>query len=250
MIRIALYDAATLRVMIRRAAKGDTMSAYSDVERAVDEAATYWIARKWAFLNQANEEFMTFVDPAVCYKDCLQENDVAMVNMCFSEWALFERPLRRGLTPLEVFVDTPPVGTDARTVDLLRQVIATQFFSRFAILDKDTQSHIAVLRDVRTDRRYDVFTPRVCNNERWHRGSIAMRIACADGAWQAVGQVYLYDVAPVQSDAVDGPGEMHPEDYLIKPEAEFMGFYMRMLRDTFGIEGRYHESARLREVAA
>lgn len=226
------------------------MSAYSDVERAVDEAATYWIARKWAFLNQANEEFMTFVDPAVCYKDCLQENDVAMVNMCFSEWALFERPLRRGLTPLEVFVDTPPVGTDARTVDLLRQVIATQFFSRFAILDKDALSHIAVLRDVRTDRRYDVFTPRVCNNERWHRGSIAMRIACADGAWQAVGQVYLYDVAPVQSDAVDGPGEMHPEDYLIKPEAEFMGFYMRMLRDTFGIEGRYHESARLREVAA
>ena len=46
------------------------------------------------------------------------------------------------------------------------------------------------------------------------------------------------------------PARCIPKTSLIKPEAEFMGFYMRMLRDTFGIEGRYHESARLREVAA
>ena len=196
------------------------MGNYQDVKDAVQFAAEWWVKRKWTFLNEANEEFMEFVDPAVCYQDCLTEGDVVYLNMCFTE------------------------------ADVLRQIDETQLFSRFAIKDKDRETGMVVLVDVRTDRRYDVYDPHICEVEHWVDGSIGVRIACVDGAWQAVGQVYLYDRSSPSAYQSDGPGEMHPEDYLRKPEAEFAGFYMRLVRDVIGVEGRYHESMRAREVAA
>lgn len=219
-------------------------------ERAVRYMADYWVKRKWSFLNQANEEFVSFVDPAVLYKECLTEEDVVLINMCFTEWALFERPVRRGRTPLQVLADTPPAGMPEGFAGALRQIDESQLFSRFAILDKDRQAGVAVLRDCRTDRRYDVIAPRICSVDRWHDGSIGVRIGCVDGTWQVVGQVHIYDIASPDTYVADGPGEMHPEDYLRKPEAEFAGFYMRLVRDVLGIEGRYHQSARARASAA
>ena len=226
------------------------MGNYQDVKDAVQFAAEWWVKRKWTFLNEANEEFMEFVDPAVCYQDCLTEGDVVYLNMCFTEWVLFERPLRRGRTPLQMLADEPPSDAPAGAADVLRQIDETQLFSRFAIKDKDRETGMVVLVDVRTDRRYDVYDPHICEVEHWVDGSIGVRIACVDGAWQAVGQVYLYDRSTPSAYQSDGPGEMHPEDYLRKPEAEFAGFYMRLVRDVIGVEGRYHESMRAKEVAA
>ena len=226
------------------------MDGFEDVQRTMRYVADYWIKRKWTFLNEANEEFVSFVDPAFYYQECLTPDEVATVSMCFTEWVLFERPLRRGKTPLQILRDEPPRDAPEGVADILRAVDASQEFSRFAICDKDVASGMVILRDVRTDRRYDVLDPHICAMEHWDVGTVAVRIACVRGMWQPVGQVYLYDHVPARENVIDGPGEIHPEDCLCKPEAEYASFYLRLLRDILGIDGRYHKSARVRGRAA
>lgn len=226
------------------------MNHYEQAEAAVQYVADYWVKRKWTFLNQANEEFVDFVDPAAYYKECLTQSEIAMLNMCFTEWVLFERPLRRGRTPLQLLIDMVPADMPDGAADILRQIDDTQLFSRFAILHKDLSTGMATLRDVRTDKRYEVHAPHICEVEHWDRGSIGVRIACVDDAWQVVGRVHMYDHADADAYVADGPGEMHPEDFICKPEAEFASFYLRLARDVLGIDGRYHETARAREAAA
>lgn len=226
------------------------MDGFEDVQRAIRYVADYWIKRKWAFLNEANEEFVAFVDPAFYHRECLMPDEVASVNMCFTEWALFERPLRCGKTPLQILRDNPPANAPEGLGTILDAVDSSQLFSRFAICDKDTANGMTVLRDVRTNRRYDVLDSHICSMGHWETGTIAVRIASVRDVWQTVGQVYLYDHVPAWENVIDGPGEMHPEDYLCKPEAEHAGFYLRLLRDILGIDGRYHESARVKGRAA
>ena len=161
-----------------------------------------------------------------------------MVNMCFTEWVLFERPLREGKTPLQLYVETPPEGTLESTVDHLRQIDETQFFARFAILDKEPETSRAMLLDVGTDRRYEVCDGALCKNARWRNGTIAERIACVDGLWQVVGQVHLYDRADPDATRVDGPGALHPDDLRAEDMCE-AGLFLRLVRDVLGVDGRY-----------
>lgn len=220
------------------------MDRYEDVERCVDEMADYWMKRKWVFLEQANEEFIDFVDPAVFYQECLRPEDVMLINLCFTEWVLFERPVLGRRTPLSVYVEGVVASRGDSASDILRQVADTQFFSRFAILDKDRARGVAALRDLRTDRRYDVHDPGLCARDEWFDGSVALRIAAIDDVWQMVGRVRLYDHAAPELTAHDGPGEVHPEDRLRRSEMDEAGFYLRLIRDTLGVEGRYHATAR------
>ncbi len=161
-----------------------------------------------------------------------------MVNMCFTEWVLFERPLNEDKTPLQLYIETPPEDTSECALDHLRQIDETQFFARFAILDKDLDSGRATLLDVGGDRRYEVFDGVLCKNARWRNGTIAERIACVDGLWQVVGQVHLYDRAIPDVTRVDGPGALHPDDVRAE-EMRDAGLFLRLVRDVLGVDGRY-----------
>lgn len=132
----------------------------------------------------------------------------------------------------------------AADLDHLDQAVRTQFFSRFLIRGKDRETGMVALTDVRTDRRYDVLDSHVCEVDRWQDGAIAMRIAQIDGLWRTVGVVHLYDRSCPADVSPDGPGEVHPEDLIRKPEVTQVSFYLRLLRDILGIEGRYHNTVR------
>lgn len=210
----------------------------NEIAREVAQMADYWGERRDSWRDEAADEFERIVMPA-----CLREPDpdfrqIQMVNMCFTEWVLFERPLRGGDTPLRRFIDSGPLEMTDPMSGRLMQIAETQFFSRFAILDKDPTGGRAVLRDVRTDRDYEVFDEILSSNPRWRNGTIAERIARVDGSWHAVGQVHLYDRVIPDETRTDGPGEIHPGD----PRAEEMrkaGFFLRLVRDVLGFDGRY-----------
>lgn len=139
---------------------------------------------------------------------------------------------------MQLYVETPPEGTLESTVDHLRQIDETQFFARFAILDKEPETSRAMLLDVGTDRRYEVCDGALCKNARWRNGTIAERIACVDGLWQVVGQVHLYDRADPDATRVDGPGALHPDDLRAEDMCD-AGLFLRLVRDVLGVDGRY-----------
>lgn len=221
------------------------MDRFDVVQADINAMARYWEDRKLEFLEPANELFMAFVDPAFRYgEEPYVGHDE--FSMFFTEWVLFEFAFLERRTPLEEYAAHPPAGTEPARVARLGEIARSQFFSRFAILDKDPATETVVLSDVVTRRRYDVCDPVTCLQPRWRDGTIGVRIACADGAWHAVGQAHLYDRALPEHTDRDGPGFFHEEDRLIRPEAEHMGFYLRLLRDTVGIEGRYRHTASIR----
>lgn len=208
------------------------------IECEVAQMADYWGERKEGWRDDAADEFERIVMPA-----CLRDPDpdfrqIQLINMCFTEWVLFERPLREGKTPLRLYIDARPDGASEQMLDRLGQIDATQFFSRFAILDKDVERGRAVLRDVRTDRVYEVFDEALCLNPRWRNGTISERIARVAGSWHVVGQVHLYDRAAPEMTSADGPGDVHPDD-LRADEMRAVGFFLRLTRDVLGLDGRY-----------
>ena len=221
------------------------MGCFQDVSEDVACMAVYWEGRKMEFLREAGDEFDRYVAPACWYEPDPAPERIMMVNGLFTEWVLFERPLEGGLTPLEIFIDRRPVAMPKVSWSRLSQVEGSQLFSRFAIRHKDTDTGMCILQDVRTGRRYDVFDEHVCTRDRWRDGTIAERIACVDGEWCPVGQACLYDRAASEDTAEDGPGEVHPEDEGLLPQALLESYYLRLLRDTVGLEGRYTQTLSL-----
>lgn len=211
-------------------------------QAAVNAAAENLMARKHEALGLSSEMFLEFVDPAMFHGEqpFLDED---YFNTIFTEWVLFEAPVFEGRTPLQEYLAHPPAHAAKQDVALIRKVIETQFFSRFEIRYKDTDTGICTLVDVCTDKRYDVFNEALCATERWRDGTIALRIARIEGIWVHVGHVQLYDRAAPIHTSVDGPGFFHPEDRVRKPQAEHAGFYLRLIRDIIGIDGRYRRTA-------
>lgn len=220
------------------------MDLFEMVCNDVREMARYWILRRFLFQDWTNELFMGIVDPSLQTKSCPEPNVRVLINMAYTEWLLFECGMRDGQTPLELYVEDPPQAVDGDSIGRLRQIGETQFFSRFEILAKDRAAGIATLRDVRTDLRYDVLDPHVCEVDRWSAGTIAERIACVDGRWMHVGQMHLYDHAVVAATGTDGPGEFHPEDVFERPYLEHAGYFLRLMHDVLGVDGRYRDTTR------
>lgn len=202
-----------------------------------------------AVIDAAFEEFVGHIDPAVLYVRRPSERDFMAVEMCFSEWLVVERPLRDGLTPLQLAAQMPPDGVEAADVRALEEVAASQFFSRFAICGKDVQAGVASLCDVRSGALYEVLAPHVCENDRWRDGSIALRIACVDGRWQEAGKVDLYDRCAPGPVTPLSAGEVHPDDENL-PEALRASYYLRLVRDLMGIDGLYRKTVRIVDAAA
>lgn len=221
----------------------------SVLERDIAKIAAYWGERKRTWLDEAAQTFDELVEPFTYHMLDVTDCEVRAVNLCFTEWVLFERPMHDNKTPLELYIERQPSGISADALDRLQQVAATQFFSRFAIAGKDRESGMAVLRDMRTGERYNVHDPLLCKVDRWRDGVIALRIAQVDGLWQAISATHLYDIASPRKTAVDGPGAVHPEDRKRAPHTASMSFYLRFLRDVIGADGRYTSTVRLRDVS-
>lgn len=233
-----------------RGGDGDRGGRGTVLERDIDRVASYWHERGTSDIEQASREFTGIVMPQMLFERDPSRSDLDCMNLGMTEWFLFERPLESGLTPLQAFVEDPPAGTPRAALDRLRQVARTQFFSRFAIMGKNARTGVAALCDTRTDTCYDVLDRHLCANGRWQDGVIAERIAYVDGAWQLVGRLHLYDMAPPQPITQEVPGEIHPEDQERAGYWEAAGFYLRLLRDCMGIEGRYHRTLRVRSGCA
>lgn len=221
------------------------MSVYRDVERDIRQMANYWLLRKFQFLDWTNEVFFSYIDPD-CQLFDLEDDKQMILSMCFTEWLLFECPLRDNLTPLELYLKERPMRVSQSSLDRLLQVRDTQFFSRFAILEKDASTGVSALRDVRTGRRYDVYDQHLCEVDHWKNGTIAERIGCIDGNWQIVGQVRMYDRAEASKVPADGPGELHSEDRETRPELQEASYFIRLVRDLLSPDGRYQDTLKVR----
>ena len=199
----------------------------------IADMAQFWMLRKFQFLESARTQFEVIVDPWLSYCEEPSQSEIMAYNMAFTDWLLFERPYYHGKTLLELYVD--------------EQVRDTQYFSRFGILDKDPATGMVALRDTRTDRRFDVYDPHIVQKERWRDGAIAVRIACVDDVWLTAGQLYLYDIARLSDTAVDGPGAVHPEDLEDGFDTSCISFFLRLVRDIMGAQGRYVKSLNIYE---
>lgn len=213
------------------------------IEQDLMAMADYWVARKHEYLWLANSLFMGFVDPAFVYgEEPIIEQD--SFNMMFTEWVLFEFPFYDGRTPLEEYLAHPPLGSKDAHLERLQQLTGSQFFSRFEIRGKEATSGACTLVDVCTGKRYDVLDRELCDTDRWRDGTIATRIARVRGTWLAIGRSHFYDRAAPHLTTTDGPGFFHPEDRIFKPWAEHAGFYLRLMRDIIGIDGRYRRTTK------
>ena len=161
--------------------------------------------------------------------------------------AALRAPYRHGKTLLELYVDEPPASLSPASLKRLEQVRDTQYFSRFGILDKDPANGMVALKDTRTDRRFDVYDPHIVQKEHWSDGAIAVRLACVDDVWLTAGQLYLYDIARLSDTAVDGPGAVHPEDLQDGFDTSCISFFLRLVRDIMGAQGRYVKSLNIYE---
>lgn len=222
------------------------MDLYETVAADLFEMAQYWIARKVEFLGAAAAEFERAVDPAIYYVADPSHEQMIAYNQAFTEWALFERELRDGTTPLQLFSAEQPIALAPEVYDRLRQVARSQYFSRFSIESKDVERGVSVLVDTRSGLRYEVLDSHLTEVEHWRDGVIAERIACVDGKWVGVGQLYLYDIAPAASAGDDGPGAVHPEDLGGRVDTGNLCFFLRLVRDVMGASGRYTPTMKIR----
>lgn len=212
------------------------------VEDELYEFARYWLLRKFQFIDVARDEFESVVEPVVWYEDRPSLERVEACNMAFTEWLLFEWRYEREKTLLELYLERKGGSLSAETRDRLCQIFDTQFFSRFKIAYKDVPTGILTLFDERTNKRYDVVDSGAVEVGHWQDGVLAERIACVDGVWVCVGQLHLYDVSPSSKVGADGPGAVHAEDLEEGFNTEHLSFYLRLLRDVMGANGRYSSS--------
>lgn len=190
----------------------------------IADMAQFWMLRKFQFLESARTQFEVIVDPWLSYCEEPSQSEIMAYNMAFTDWLLFERPYYHGKTLLELYVDEPPASLSPASLRRLEQV-----------------------RDTRTDRRFDVYDPHIVQKERWRDGAIAVRIACVDDVWLTAGQLYLYDIARLSDTAVDGPGAVHPEDLEDGFDTSCISFFLRLVRDIMGAQGRYVKSLNIYE---
>lgn len=190
----------------------------------IADMAHFWMLRKFQFLEPAREQFEIIVDPWLSYCEEPSQNEIMAYNMAFTDWLLFERPYYHDKTLLELYVDEPPTSLSPASLRRLEQV-----------------------RDTRTDRRFDVYDPHIVQKEHWRDGAIAVRLACVDDVWLTAGQLYLYDIARLSDTAVDGPGAVHPEDLEDGFDTSCISFFLRLVRDTMGAQGRYVKSLNIYE---
>lgn len=211
------------------------------VGRDLARVAAYWSVHAEAPFTAASEEFLRFVEPRMRAARAQGADDAERASTCYTEWLLFDRPSFQGSTLLECYAAEPPRDAPVAMVARVRQVARTQFFSRFAVKYQDPLSGFVIMRDLADGQRYHVLDPAVASDPAWATGTVSERIGCVDGTWLMVGRVRLHDRASPAESVLDGPGALHNEDLVVKPEAVNAGVFLRMVRDVIGSNGRYCE---------
>lgn len=225
-----------------------------DLYQRVDEDIL-GVYKRWAdgskpYFERSRGEFSRLVNPRAYYDEAPDPNDIVLINLCFTEWFLFEFDLADGCTPLECYVAEPPTGIDEESVQRLAQVATTQRFSRFAICEKLLASEDARLLDLFTGEELLVHAPTVCKRRNWRRGTVSMRIACVDGRWMQTGKATLYDKAPAKAGCSilgeDKVTILARKDgawgFLHREWSE--SYFLNLLYDVIGVAGAYTDTCR------
>lgn len=245
---------------------------YQDIQKVVD----FWQAKCHRFLRMANDEFLGVVNPALAYDDEPNQQQVRCLSLCFTEWLLFERSVSTAGTLLNQYINLKPPLATIQAIKRLGKVRDTQFFARFNVLERDAEQGLVLLRDDHTELEYLVYDTSLARFHPWSESVIAERIAKVNNAWIYIGKTRFVDRASrsaktprtvnatlaftawqygesstsCQTDMSTSKGDLAPgslegmpvwKDMTIKPT-----FYLRMLRDVLGMDGRFSREARFR----
>lgn len=212
-----------------------------------------WEDREAEYFDRSREEYERFVRPTVCYEEFPDPEVMKHVNICYTEWFLFEFLLARGMTPLELFVDEPPAGVSEACLDRLDQVAVTEAFSRFAIREKHLPGDRVRLYDLRAMREVIVRLPVVNRRSTWDDGTLSLRVARVDDEWVGVGKTLFYDRSPLVDEMEPGPGERDAccilaqadEGWHYVHHAPSSSYYLNFVHELIGIDGSCADSFRI-----
>ncbi len=210
------------------------------VEDDVCSVFLRWADRETPYFDEASDLFAELVRPAVMVQDNPQVADVLQMNLSFSEWFLFEYPLLRGLTPLELCASEAGVfGADANDrIIRLSQVADTQRFSQFSVLKAGEQG-VLWLKDLIWGDEIELYQPDIARARDWGRSVLGLRAAKVDGIWLQVGKCCFCDKAPeVDHKEVQAPTK-------IRSEVSTGSLFLDLLRETIGSDGLYTPEARV-----
>lgn len=239
------------------------MSVHDEVSKDLEALFNRWYDRDEEYFERSRTEFELCVDPLVCYEESPTEREIIQMNVCYTEWFLFEFNMRGGSSPLELTAREgfpgKGRGDEARSyrrMDRLVQLADTQYFSRFLIKRKVPARECAHLVDLFTGEELLVHSKLICDKDHWGKGSLGMRVACVDGEWMDVGQSIFYDRAPIEECEIETPDELEgrtemmlmPDGRNVLRRAASTSYYLNFLHDVIGLGGRYTESCRALDV--
>lgn len=131
----------------------------------------------------------------------------------FNEWVLFDFPFRRGKTPLECFVASPPKSLAPSLVNRLDQAARTHFSTDFWLVSADATTHILLLERCDNGERYPVLDFTASSQLSGQSAYIGTRLAKVSGSWILPGNpVFISTVRPtdrlkkaIREDSPDRP---------------------------------------------
>ena len=131
--------------------------------------------------------FSMLVDPELYYQDRVGADQVAYVNLIYSEWFLFDFKLEGGLSLIEeAAIDDPTIADYA----------SSQFYSRFWVTKQDRRRGVITLRDMHTQDEFEVWDRKAACRRAWRKGTLGTRIARVGDVWVTAGKTSLHDNAP------------------------------------------------------
>lgn len=206
----------------------------------------YWKEHHKQSYEQAQEEFMSEVDPYVAYLEYPSEEDILLANMVFSEWLVFDYDAGGGKTPLALYAEMLLRQGDFERGSLLTQLAGTQLFSEYWVMWQGRDRGTSLLVDAFSKKRYQLVDDLVAHHESWANGLLGLRMAQIDGSWYFVGQLPFHDRYPRKEDYSD-PSELvalHPEGVRALTSAEGVR-YLDCARELLGVKGRFLSSVEL-----
>lgn len=209
------------------------------------ELAYFWEYCYPASFQEAQERFVQEVDPYVMHMMVPQERDIAVVQMLFTEWLVFDYHAADGKSPLEHFVDTLRAAGRLPEAQHLQQVGQSQFFAQFWVIAQDVEHSTVLLSERKSHQLFHVHNRLIAINEAWDDGLLGVRIAHIDGMWRVVSSAPLHDQGPCKADHVCVSSKSSSDVEHITQAARSAQSFLLCIRDLIGVHGRYRESVRV-----
>ncbi len=220
---------------------GDSGGIQSLVEKDICWVFDQWASHDAPYYEESAELFSELVRPQACYKLRPSSADLVEMNLAYTEWFLFEFPLLRGMTPLELSAGETGAWEEESSNDRairLSQVADTQRFSQFCISGAGERGAVRLV-DVIRDEEIELNKPELAQNANWCRGIFGLRVAKVDGTWVLVGKNCFCDRAPYQ----DRSRAFLPTP--LRSASSTGSLYLDLLRETIGLDGLYASDAKI-----